>query len=83
MKRIGPKRRPAFGPNSRVGRRGAVTQARILNAGLQILDKSGYHGVRVEAIAALAGCSRPTFYQYFADKAELFRQLATQLDDEL
>ena len=83
MERTRPKRRPAFGPNSRVGRRGAETQARILNAGLQILDKSGYHGARVEAIADLAGCSRPTFYQYFADKAELFRQLAAQLDDEL
>lgn len=83
MTRLQAKRRPAFGSNSRVGRRGAATQARILSAGLQILDKSGYHGVRVEAIAALAGCSRPTFYQYFADKTELFRQLAAQLDDEL
>ena len=83
MKRSRATRRPAFGSNSRVGRRGAATQARLLDAGLQILDKSGYHGVRVEAIAALAGCSRPTFYQYFADKAELFGQLAAQLDDEL
>jgi AcrR family transcriptional regulator len=83
MERIRPKRRPAFGSNSQVGQRGARTQAKILSAGLQILDKSGYHGARVEAIAALAGCSRPTFYQYFADKAELFQQMTAQLDDEL
>jgi AcrR family transcriptional regulator len=82
-KRSRPKRRPAFGANERVGSRGAVTHARLLHAGLAVLDAEGYHGTRVEAITERVGCSRPTFYQYFADKADFFFQLAAQVDGEL
>jgi AcrR family transcriptional regulator len=83
VKQIRPERRPAFSPNRRVGRRGAETHARLLRAGLGVLDAEGYHGTRVEAIAERAGCSRPTFYQYFADKADFFFHLATQVNGEL
>jgi AcrR family transcriptional regulator len=81
--RIRPERRPAFSPNREVGPRGAETHARLLHAGLAVLDAAGYHGARVEAIAARAGCSRPTFYQYFADKADFFFHLAAQVDREM
>jgi AcrR family transcriptional regulator len=83
VKQIRPERRPAFGPNREVGPRGAETHAQLLHAGLAVLDAAGYHGARVEAIAERAGCSRPTFYQYFADKADFFFQLATQVNGEL
>lgn len=82
-KRVRPERRPAFGPNREVGRRGVETHARLLRAGLGVLDAEGYHGTRVEAIAERAGCSRPAFYQYFADKADFFFHLATQVDGEM
>jgi len=82
-KRIRPERRPAFSPNREVGPRGAETHARLLDAGLAVLDAAGYHGARVEAIAERAGCSRPTFYQYFADKADFFFHLASQVNAEL
>src|SRR5512134_2179237 len=81
--RIRPERRPAFSPNREVGPRGAETHARLLHAGLGVLDAAGYHGARVEAIAERAGCSRPTFYQYFADKADFFFHLAAQVDGEI
>ena len=81
--RIRPERRPAFGPNPEVGQRGAETHARLLRAGLGVLDAAGYHGARVEAISERAGCSRPTFYQYFADKADFFFHLASQVNGEL
>jgi AcrR family transcriptional regulator len=81
--RIRPERRPAFSPNRQVGPRGAETHARLLRAGLGVLDAAGYHGARVEAIAESAGCSRPTFYQYFADKADFFFHLAAQVNEEL
>lgn len=83
LKRIQPERRPAFSPNRRVGPRGAETHTRLLHAGLGVLDADGYHGARVDAIAERAGCSRPTFYQYFADKADFFFHLATQVNGEL
>lgn len=81
--RMRPERRPAFSLNREVGPRGAETHARLLDAGLGVLDAAGYHGARVEAIAERAGCSRPTFYQYFADKADFFFHLASQVDAEL
>jgi len=83
VKQIRPERRPAFSPNRKVGPRGEETHARLLQAGLRVLDAAGYHGARVEAIAEAAGCSRPSFYQYFADKADFFFHLATQVDDEM
>ena len=83
VKRIQPERRPAFSPNREVGLRGAETHARLLQAGLGVLDEAGYHGARDDAIAERASCSRPTFYQYFADKADFFFHLATQVNEEL
>jgi len=83
LKRIRPERRPAFSPNREVGPKGAETHARLLHAGLGVLDAAGYHGARLEAIAERAGCSRPTFYQYFADKADFFFHLASQVDGEM
>jgi AcrR family transcriptional regulator len=83
VKQIRPERRPAFSPKREVGQKGAETHARLLQAGLGVLDAAGYHGARVEAIADRAGCSRPAFYQYFADKADFFFHLATQVDGEM
>ena len=83
VKRIRPERRPAFSPNREVGPKGEETHARLLDAGLRLLDAEGYHGTRVEAIAERAGCSRPSFYQYFADKADFFFHLATRVDGEM
>ena len=81
--RIRPERRPPFSPNRQVGRRGEETHASLLRAGLGVLDAEGYHGARVETIAERAGCSRPAFYQYFADKADFFFHLASQVNAEL
>jgi AcrR family transcriptional regulator len=83
VKRMRPERRPAFSSNRAVGERGAETHARLLEAGLGVLDAEGYYAARVEAIAERAGCSRPTFYQYFADKADFFFHLASQVNGEL
>lgn len=73
---IGVQRRAPFGENPVVGVRGTRTQQRILLAALELFDQVGYHACRVESITAAAGCSRPTFYQYFSSKDDLFRQLA-------
>ena len=39
----------------------------------------GYHGGSIDRIAKLARCSRVSFYQYFASKEDVFRQLAGQV----
>jgi AcrR family transcriptional regulator len=72
-------RRAPFSDNPRVGARGQRTQQRILDAALRVFAEVGYHRASVDRIARLGGCSRVSFYQYFASKEDVFRQLAGQL----
>jgi AcrR family transcriptional regulator len=73
---IAPERRPPFGERPAVGPRGAKTQRRILLAALEVFAEHGYHDSSVEQITAAAGCSRPSFYQYFSSREDVFRALA-------
>jgi AcrR family transcriptional regulator len=72
-------RRAPFSDNPRVGARGQRTQQRILDAALRAFGEEGYHGCSIDRITKLARCSRVAFYQYFASKEEVFRQLAGQV----
>jgi AcrR family transcriptional regulator len=72
-------RRAPFSDNPRVGARGQRTQQRILDAALRAFGQEGYHACSIDRITKLARCSRVSFYQYFASKEELFRQLAGQV----
>ena len=76
---IEAERRSPFGDNPVVGARGARTQRRILTAALDVFAEHGYHDSRIEQITAAAGCSRPTFYQYFSSKEDVFRALAAHV----
>lgn len=76
-------RRPPFGDNPEVGRRGATTQRSIMTAALSVFAEHGFHDAKVELIADAAGCSRPAFYQYFASKEDVFWRLAGHLGREL
>ena len=72
-------RRAPFSDNPRVGARGQRTQQRILDAALRAFGESGYHGCSIDRITKIARCSRVSFYQYFASKEDVFRQLAGQV----
>lgn len=72
-------RRAPFSDNPAVGARGQRTQQRILDAALRAFGEDGYRGCSVDQITRLAKCSRVSFYQYFANKEEVFRQLAGQV----
>ena len=76
---VSVQRRAPFGENPSVGARGTRTQQRILHAALEVFGEDGYHACRVERITVAAGCSRPSFYQYFSSKEDLFRQLAGEV----
>jgi AcrR family transcriptional regulator len=76
-------RRAPFSANPRVGTRGQRTQQRILDAALQVFGAEGYHRCSVDKIAKLGGCSRVSFYQYFASKEDVFRQLGEQVARQL
>jgi AcrR family transcriptional regulator len=72
-------RRAPFSDNPRVGARGQRTQQRIVDAALRVFGEDGYHQCGVARITELAGCSRASFYQYFAGKEDVFRHLAGQV----
>ena len=76
-------RRQPYGENPSVGRRGTSTQRSILDAALEVFAVHGFHATRVELITEAAGCSRPSFYQYFSSKEDVFWRLARTLADEL
>ena len=76
-------RRAPFSRNPRVGARGHRTQQRIVDAALRVFGEEGYHQCGVARITGLAGCSRVSFYQYFADKEDVFRHLAGQVARQL
>lgn len=60
--------------NTESQRRPKPTQLERLLAGMvAAANQNGYAGANVSEVIAEAGVSRPTFYEYFADKDECFR----------
>jgi len=47
-------------------------EARILDAALRVFSNTGYSATTMDDIAANAGLSKPTLYQYFESKYALF-----------
>ncbi|CAB4365492.1 MAG: TetR family transcriptional regulator [Actinobacteria bacterium] len=77
------QRRPPFGQSRLVGERGNDTRRRILDAALLVFGEVGFNAASVELITEAAGCSRPSFYQYFASKDEVFWKLAARLGNKM
>ena len=47
------------------------TRTRILDAALEVFERSGYGGARIDEIAAVAGVAVPTVYKGFTNKRTL------------
>ncbi len=77
------KRNPKRDEQRRARR--AAVQARVMDATEQLLREGHtYADLSIEAIAARAGISRTTFYDYFEDKRQLLLSLgATLVNDAL
>lgn len=57
--------------------------ARLLDAGLRVFARRGYHAARVDDIVRSARTSHGTFYLYFTNKEDLLRALAVDCAQEL
>ncbi|MBV6507659.1 MAG: hypothetical protein JJLCMIEE_00714 [Acidimicrobiales bacterium] len=57
--------------------------ARLLDAGMTVLNDRGYHAARVDDIVRAADASHGTFYLYFANKEDLVRALAEECAGEM
>src|SRR5919199_4433900 len=62
---------------------GRKTMRRLLDAGMTVFEKRGYHAARVDDIVKVAKTSHGTFYLYFANKEDLFRALALDVAEEV
>ena len=64
-----PRNGPRNGPRTRAGE---ANEERILDAALDAFASRGYHGARIDAIAAAAGLSKPNLLYYFKTKDALY-----------
>ncbi len=47
----------------------------IVEAGVQVFSKKGYHHTKMEEIAVAAGIGKGTIYEYFSSKLQLFQEI--------
>jgi AcrR family transcriptional regulator len=55
----------------------------ILAAALKVFSQCGYSGASVDAVAGEAGITKPTLYQYFDSKEQLFTAMMLQKRDDM
>ena len=70
-------------PNGPRSRKGAQTRARLLAAAKEIFEEHGFLDARISDIAERAGLSHGSFYHYFESKEEIFREVATAVEEQL
>lgn len=56
-------------------------ERRILDTALRVFSETGYSGTTMDALAVAAGLTKPTLYQYFASKEQLFSAMMLQQRD--
>jgi AcrR family transcriptional regulator len=66
-----------------LGRRGALTRRRLLEATAALLETHGVRDLRVVDIARRVGTSPATFYQYFRDVEDAVLALAAAVGEDL
>ena len=66
-----------------LGKRGAATRRRLLEATARLLESHGVRDLRVVDIAREVGTSPATFYQYFRDVEEAVLALTAEVGEEL
>src|SRR3954467_6235934 len=62
---------------------GRKTMRKLLDAGMTVFERRGYHAARVDDIVKVARTSHGTFYLYFSNKEDLFRALLGDVAQEL
>lgn len=59
------------------------TKDRLIVAAKTVFAQKGYDAATIGDISSAAGVSRPTYYVYFASKAEVFQVIAEQIKDDV
>ena len=66
-----------------LGKRGAATRRRLLDATARLLESHGVRDLRVVDIAREVGSSPATFYQYFRDVEQAVLALSEEVGEDL
>ncbi|HTZ87987.1 MAG TPA: TetR/AcrR family transcriptional regulator [Solirubrobacteraceae bacterium] len=74
--------RPAARKHRYDARKG-TQQERLVSAIVELASSEGYEGISISQIVAVAGVSRPTFYEYFHDKSECLRAAVEQIQQHV
>lgn len=61
----------------------AAKERRILDAAFRVFSLAGYAGASMDAIADAARVSKPTLYQYFGSKDQLFAAMMDSARDQM
>jgi len=77
LQRKDPMRREATG-GVKVSARGLMTRTALLKAASSLFSQHGYQPTTVALIAAEAGTSLGTYYQYFSDRADILTALVAE-----
>ena len=79
-----PRRAPrgADADSARKGK-GATQRQRLINGMIDVAANRGYASANIAAVIAQARVSRPTFYDYFADREECFLAAVEDVQAEL
>ena len=72
-----------FNPNRKRNARGEQRRQDLLRAAASVFGRLGYHGTTTNAIAAEAGVSPATLYQFFPNKEALASALASMYAREM
>ncbi len=70
-------------PNGPRSRKGIETRARLVDAAKHVFERDGFLDARISDIAEAAGLSHGSFYHYFESKEQVFREVATEVDELL
>ena len=74
---------PVFDPNRKRNARGEQRQHALLGAAAAVFGRLGYHDTTTNAIAAEAGVSPATLYQFFPNKEAIASALASMYAREM
>ena len=61
----------------------ARRREQLLEVALQVFGEVGFHSASMNDVAEAAGVTKPVLYQHFRSKRELYRQVLTDVGDQL
>jgi AcrR family transcriptional regulator len=64
-------------------RKGATQRSRLIRSMVELVAGGGYSSATVAAVTAKAQVSKPTFYEYFADRDECFSAAISEIQAQL